>query len=75
MCLANTMDKATALSAAIVVLMAVSLTLVVEQQPRGQTTNQAVNFTQLFKRKFTASSYLGTPAVLIVYQSPTTIII
>ena len=78
MYLSNTMDKATSLSALIVVLlMAVSLTLALtKQQPTaGQTTNQMVNFTQLFKQKFTASSYLGAPAVSIVYQSPTTIIL
>jgi hypothetical protein len=79
MYLSNTMDKATSLSVLIVVLlMAVSLTLALtQQQPTtGQTTtNQVVNFTKLFKQKFTASSYLGAPAVSVVYQSPTTIIL
>jgi hypothetical protein len=74
------MDKATYLSAAlVVVLMAISITIgTIAQQPRtnGQTTTtatQIVNFTQLFKQKFV--SYLGAPPVWIVYQSPTTVIL
>jgi hypothetical protein len=78
----HTMDKATSLSIAIVVvLMAVSITLAIaaqQQSTKGQaatTTNQVVNFTQSFKQKFAATSYLGAPGVLVVYQSPTTVIL
>ena len=76
------MDKATYLSAAlVVVLLAMSVTLATiaeQQQPRanGQTTttsSQIVNFTQLFEQKF--ASYLGASPVWIVYQSPTTVIL
>jgi hypothetical protein len=75
------MDKATYLSAALlVVLLAMSVTLstIAQQQPRtnGQTTTtstQIVNFTQLFEQKFV--SHLGAPPVRVVYQSPTTVIL
>ena len=77
------MDKATYLSAALlVVLLAMSVTLSTiaqqQQQPRtnGQTTTistQIVNFTQLFEQKFV--SHLGAPPVRVVYQSPTTVIL
>jgi hypothetical protein len=83
--LANTMDKATYLSAAaVVVLLAMSVTLstIAQQQPQqprtnGQTTTtptQIVNFTQLFEQKFVP--HLGAPPpVRVVYQSPTTVIL
>ena len=79
--LVNTMDKATYLSAALVVaLLAMSVTLATiaqQQQPRtnGQrtTSTQIVNFTQLFEQKFV--SHLGAPPVRVVYQSPTTVIL
>ena len=83
--LVNTMDKATYLSAALlVVLLAMSVTLstIAQQQQQqqsltnGQTTTtstQIVNFTQLFEQKFV--SYVGTPPVRVVYQSPTTVIL
>jgi hypothetical protein len=77
------MDKATYLSAALlVVLLAVSVTLstIAQQQQQsltnGQTTTtstQIVNFTQLFEQKFV--SHLGAPPVRVVYQSPTTVIL
>ena len=77
------MDKATYLSAALViVLLAMSVTLAAiaqQQQPpraNGQTTttsSQIVNFTQLFEQKF--ASYLGASPVRVVYQSPTTVIL
>lgn len=75
------MDKATYLSAALVVaLLAMSVTLstIAQQQPRtnAQTTTtstQIVNFTQLFEKKFV--SHLGAPPVRVVYQSPTTVIL
>ena len=75
------MDKATYLSAALVVVllaMSVTLSTIAQQQPRtnGQTTTtstQIVNFTQLFEQKFV--SYLGASPVLVVYQSPTTVIL
>jgi hypothetical protein len=73
------MDKATTLSAVIVIaLMAISITLALtaQQQPKGQTiTTQVVNFTQLFEEKFAAVSYLGAPSVSVVYQSPATVIL
>jgi hypothetical protein len=80
--LVNTMDKATYLSVAlVVVLLAMSVTLSTiaqQQQPRtnAQTTTtstQLVNFTQLFEQKFV--SHLGAPPVRVVYQSPTTVIL
>ena len=76
------MDKATYLSAAaVVVLLATSVTLSTiaqQQQPRtnGQTittSTQIVNFTRLFEQKFV--SHLGAPPVRVVYQSPTTVIL
>jgi len=77
------MDKATYLSAALlVVLLAMSVTLstIAQQQQQsltnGQTTTtstQIVNFTQLFEQKFV--SHLGAPSVRVVYQSPTTVIL
>lgn len=77
------MDKATYLSAALlVVLLAMSVTLstIAQQQQQsltnGQTTTistQIVNFTQLFEQKFV--SHLGAPPVRVVYQSPTTVIL
>jgi hypothetical protein len=76
------MDKATYLSAAlVVVLLAMSVTLSTiaqQQQPRtnAQTTTtstQIANFTQLFEQKFV--SHLGAPPVRVVYQSPTTVIL
>ena len=75
------MDKATYLSAAlVVVLLAMSITLstIAQQQLRtnGQTTTtstQIVNFTQLFEQKFV--SHLGTPPVQVIYQSPATVIL
>jgi hypothetical protein len=80
------MDKATYLSAVlVVVLLAMSVTLsTIEQQqqspPRtdGQITTtastQIVNFTELFEQKFV--SRLGAPPpVRVVYQSPTTVIL
>lgn len=77
------MDKATYLSAALlVVLLAMSVTLstIAQQQQQsltnGQTTTtstQMVNFTQLFEQKFV--SHLGAPPVRVVYQSPTTVIL
>jgi hypothetical protein len=76
------MDKATYLSAAlVVVLLSMSVTLSTiaqQQQPRtnAQTTTtstQIANFTQLFEQKFV--SHLGAPPVLVVYQSPTTVIL
>ena len=74
------MDKATYLSAAlVVVLLAMSVTLsTIAQQPRtnGQrttTSTQIVNFTQLFEQKFV--SHIGGPPVRVVYQSPTTVIL
>ena len=75
------MDKATSFSVLIVVtLMAFSITLaIVQQQSSGQTrrltTSTNVNFAQLFEQKFASSSYLGTPGVSVVYQSPTTVIL
>ena len=80
-CLVNTMDKATYLSAALVVVllaMSVTLSTIAQQQPRtnGQTTTtstQIVNFTQLFEQKFV--SHIGAPPVRVVYQSPTTVIL
>jgi hypothetical protein len=81
--LVNTMDKATYLSAAaVVVLLAMSVTLSTiaqQQQPRtnGQTSTttstQIVNFTQLFEQKFV--SHVGTPPVQVIYQSPATVIL
>ena len=76
------MDKATYLSAALVVVllsMSVTLSTIAQQQPprtNGQTTTtstQIVNFTQLFEQKFV--SHLGAPSVRVVYQSPTTVIL
>jgi hypothetical protein len=76
------MDKATYLSAAlVVVLLSMSVTLSTiaqQQQPRtnAQTTTtstQIANFTQLFEQKFV--SHLGAPPVRVVYQSPTTVIL
>ena len=75
------MDKATYLSAALVVVllaMSVTLSTIAQQQPRtnGQTTTtstQIVNFTQLFEQKFV--SHLGTPPVQVIYQSPATVIL
>jgi|SRR5919201_1987839 hypothetical protein len=73
------MDKATSMSAALVVaLMAVSITLAIvaqEQHTKGETTSEVVNFTQLFEQKFAGISYLGAPPVWVVYQSPTTVIL
>jgi len=82
-CSASTMNKTTTLPMLIVVaLLAISVTLaIVQQQQSGQTrrlttsTNQSVNFVQLFEQKFAASSYLGTPGVSVVYQSSTTVIL
>ena len=81
--LVNTMDKATYLSAAaVVVLLAMSVTLstIAQQQQlrtNGQTSTttstQIVNFTQLFEQKFV--SHLGTPPVQVIYQSPATVIL
>jgi hypothetical protein len=77
------MDKATYLSAALlVVLLAMSVTLstIAQQQQQsltnGQTTTtstQIVNFTQLFEQKFV--SHVGTPPVQVIYQSPATVIL
>ena len=76
------MDKATYLSAALVVVllaMSVTLSTLAQQQQsltNGQTTTistQIVNFTQLFEQKFV--SHLGAPPVRVVYQSPTTVIL
>ena len=77
------MDKATYLSAALVVVllaMSVTLSTIAQQQQQsltnGQTTTtstQIVNFTQLFEQKFV--SHLGAPPVRVVYQSPTTVIL
>ncbi len=57
----------------VVALLAVSVTLaIVQQRSSGQTrrlttsTNQSVNFAQLFEQRFAASSYLGTPGVSVV---------
>jgi len=76
------MDKLTSLSVALVVaLIAVSATLAIfaqEQNTQGETTTttqQVVNFTQLFEQKFAGVSYLGAPPVWVVYQSPTTVIL
>jgi hypothetical protein len=81
-CSASTMNKTTTLPMLIVVaLLAISVTLAIVQQQSGQTrrlttsTNQSVNFVQLFEQKFAASSYLGTPGVSVVYQSSTTVIL
>jgi hypothetical protein len=81
-CSASTMNKTTTLPMLIVVaLLAISGTLAIVQQQSGQTrrlttsTNQSVNFVQLFEQKFAASSYLGTPGVSVVYQSSTTVIL
>lgn len=82
-CSASTMNKATTSSVLILVaLLAVSVTpAILQQQSSGQTrrlttsTNQSVNFAQLFEQKFAPSSYLGTPGVSVVYQSPTTVIL
>ena len=77
--LVNTMDKATSMSAALVVaLMAVSITLAIvaqEQHTKGETTSEVVNFTQLFEQKFAGISYLGAPPVWVAYQSPKTVIL
>ena len=72
-CSASTMNKTSTLSMLIVVaLLAVSVTLaIVQQQSSGQTrrltasTNQSVNFAQLFEQRFAASSYLDTPLVFL----------
>jgi len=63
-CSASTMNKTTTLPMLIVVaLLAISVTLaIVQQQQSGQTrrlttsTNQSVNFVQLFEQKFAASN-------------------
>jgi hypothetical protein len=68
------MDKTTAMTLSFVAVVFVIVAITEQQPAKAQTTTTTptVNFTQLFKQKFTGTSVVD---VTVVYQSPATVVL